>query len=117
MMYFKAPGRFLLRDSPAAAWGSFVIHVEVLDDQRAARQICVFGQGRILRYDRNHWCDDFGMLLGLRFSRKPKWQLFFPGAVSMASTEFEDAWRTALRSPFWQEQLARSRKPAWGNWQ
>ena len=52
--------------------------------QYADRQVETFDNGSVLRYDRLHWCDDFGHLLGLRFSRKPKWTALFPGAEVIA---------------------------------
>jgi hypothetical protein len=114
MLYFKAPGRCLRRDSAAAEWGEFIRYLEVADDQYAVRQVEVFSNGRVLRYDRAHWCDDFGQLLGLRFSRKPKWVAFFPGAEVVEVAEFERVWQAAQRSPLWKDQVARSRAAQWG---
>jgi hypothetical protein len=114
MLYFKAPGRFIRRDSVAAEWGDFVRFLEVGDDQYAVRQVEVFDNGNVLRYDRAHWCDDFGRLLGLRFSRKPKWAVAFPGAELIEAADFERTWRSARRSPLWKQQRARSRAAEWG---
>jgi hypothetical protein len=114
MLYFEAPGWCLRRDFVAAEWGEFVRYLEVGDDQYAVRQVELFDNGNVLRYDRAHWCDDFGQLLGLRFSRKPKWAANFPGAELIAATEFERVWRAARRSPLWKEQRSRSRAEQWG---
>jgi hypothetical protein len=111
---FKAPGRFLMEGSPALEWGDFTAYVEVADDQFATRQVCVFRNGKVLRYDRAHWCDDFGMLTGLRFSRKPKWAVYYPGAELITLRDFEKVWRTAHTSNLWETQLASSRVAKWG---
>jgi len=55
----------------------------------AMRQVETFADGNMLRYDRTHWCDDFGMLLRLKFSRKPKWAAHFPGAEAITAAGFE----------------------------
>jgi hypothetical protein len=109
MLYFKAPGRCLRQEFLASEWGEFVRYMEVADDQYAVRQVEVFENGNILRYDRTHWCDDFGQLLGLRFSHKPKWAVAFPGAELIEAAHFERVWRAARQSPLWEQQVARSR--------
>jgi hypothetical protein len=105
MFYFKAPG-FHLRDRTTTNWGDFTWFVEVGDDQRAIRQVNAFDDGNILRYDRSHNWDDYGMLLGLKFSRKPKWSKFFPGAELISADDFEGVWRLAQSSPLWSLQLS-----------
>lgn len=114
MLYFKAPGRCIHPDFTTVDWGEFVRYIQVADDQYATRQVEVFEDGSILRYERSHWCDDFGMLLGLKFSRKPKWAVFFPGAELIVGTEFENAWKLSQRSKLWKQQVDRSRVIAWG---
>jgi hypothetical protein len=112
MPRFKAPGRWLRRDSAAAEWGDFVRFLEIADDQFAIRQVDVFEN--VIRYDRAHWCDDFGQLLGMRFSRKPKWSFSFPGVQLIELADFGRVWRAALRSAQWKLQVARSRAGQWG---
>ena len=114
MFRFKAPGRHFMPGSLAKAWGEFTRYVEVGDDQFAIRQIDIFRNGTYLRYDRSHWCDDFGMLLGLRFSRKRKWAKHFPGAVSVVGKEFERLWRAAASSPAAKVQADTARMADWG---
>jgi hypothetical protein len=114
MMLLKAPGRYLMQGSAASGWGDFTHYLEVADDQFTVREVDVFENGNILRYDRSHWCDDYGMLLGLRFSRKPKWAVFFPGAEVISAADFEKVWRKARRSPLWELQVNSSRVAEWG---
>jgi hypothetical protein len=114
VLYFKAPGRSIRNDFLAWDWGEFVRYVEVADDQRAARQVEVFDNGNILRYDWAHWCDDFAMLVRLKFSRKSKWAVFFPGAEEIPATEFAKVWRAAQQSELSEQQVRRSRLPEWG---
>ncbi len=114
MLYVKAPGRCLRTDSLAAGWGAMTCYLEVGDDQYAVRQIEVYHNGNILRYDRSHWCDAFGQLFGLRFSRQPKWAEFFPGGRVIELAEFERVWREARGSSQWEQQAASSRSAEWG---
>ena len=101
MWYFKAPGR-LMQASLAADWGRITRYLEVADDQHAVRQVDVFENGNLLRYDRSHPRDEYGFLMALKFSRKPKWALFFPGAEMISDDQFEKVWRSAQWSPFWE---------------
>lgn len=114
MLYFKAPGRCIHQDFVTTDWGEFTRYVEVAVDQYAMRQAEIFHNGNILRYDRSHWCDEFGMLLGVKFSRKAKWTVFFPGAEVIEGVEFEKVWRSALCSELWPQQVNRSRIDRWG---
>ncbi len=72
--------------------GECVRYVEVLDDQLANRQIEVYRNGMILKYDRGFESDEFGRLIGTRLSRKPKWQKLFKGVVVLQKHEFDLAW-------------------------
>ncbi len=74
-------------------WGRCQRFIEVLDDQRASRQIDVYQGGRVLVYDRARPADRYGMLIGLRFSRKDKWRTFFSDVREIAASDFENAWR------------------------
>ena len=115
MLHFQASGRCIHQDFLSAEWGVFVRYVEVAEDQFANRQVEVFRNGNVLRYDREHWADDFGMLLGRRFSRQPKWRCDFPGARMLSAAEFEKVWNAAKNSKLWDQQLDRSRAVQWGD--
>ena len=114
MFHFKAPGRRLQQDFLAVEWGEFSSYVEVGDDQYAIRQVELFDNGNVLRYDREHWCDDYAMMAALKFSRKPKWSVYFLGAELINPPEFEKVWRIAERSELWAQQVKRSRVKQWG---
>lgn len=95
-------------------WGSLWIYLE-LDGQWVSRQVNVYDSGQILRYDRAHWCDEFGHMLVGRFSLKPK--AAGPDAEFITASIFEQQWRAALRSLHWPEQVLRSRERDWGTWE
>ena len=114
MRYFKERGRSLHRDSLAADWGECVRFVEIGDDRYAVRQVEVYSDGRVLRYDRSHWCDRFGQLFGCLFSHKPKAINGRRTAEAIEANEFERAWRGALGSPIWSQQVERSLVVKWG---
>ena len=107
MFWFRASGRW--RGSLAQGWGEISRYVEVGDDQLAVRQVDVFENGQVLRYGREHKWDDYGMLIGLKFSRKPKGARFFPDAELISEDDFERVWRLAEASVIWQLQVASRR--------
>lgn len=43
-------------------WGTSTWYIETDDDLWSTRQIEVYANGRILRYDAEHWHDEYGML-------------------------------------------------------
>jgi len=106
--YFKERGRPLHRDSLAAGWGECTRYVEIADDRYAARQVEVFDECRVLRYDRHHWCDRFGQLIGRLFSRKQKAISARLSAEAIEAPEFERVWLTAQQSLLWNRQVALS---------
>jgi hypothetical protein len=83
-------------------------YVEIGDDRYANRQIKVYNKGRVLRYDRSHWCDRFGQLFGCLFSRKRKAIEGRIGAQAIGAEEFERVWNLALGSPLWGQQMEQS---------
>jgi hypothetical protein len=114
MRYFKECGRCLRRDSLAADWGECVRYVEIGEDRYAVRQVEVYSDGRVLRYDRSQWCDLFGQLFGCQFSHKQKAIGGRLGAEAIDAKEFERAWREALDSPMQGQQVEQSLAAEWG---
>jgi hypothetical protein len=114
MRYFKERGHCLRSNSLAADWGECVRYVEIADDRYAARQVEVYSGGRVLRYDRSHWCDSFGQLFGCRFSHKRKAVESRRRAEVIEVQEFERTWRAALASPLWEQQVEQSLVAEWG---
>jgi len=112
--YFKQLGRPLRRDSLTAVWGECLRYVEIGDDRYATRQIEDYGEGRVLRYDRSHWCDRFGQLFGCLFSSKPKAIASRVGAEVIEAQEFERVWRAAIQSLVWPQQVDQSLAGEWG---
>ncbi len=118
MWCFKAPGS-VIRLSPSGKfyqrhddtnWGRITQYREVAEDQFALRQVDVYENGNVLRYNRSHRRDANGSLIGSGFSRKPKWAVDFPGAEMISAGEFEKVWRKALMSPPWELQVAIQRR-------
>ena len=79
-------------------WGACRRLIEVSDDQWASRQIDFYGGGQVLVYDRGRRRDEWGMLIGLRFSQKEKWQKHFDDVRQLSASEFDRAWRAAIES-------------------
>ncbi|WP_369009487.1 DUF6881 domain-containing protein [Planctopirus hydrillae] len=114
MRYFKQRGCCLRRDSLAASWGECIRYVEIGDDRYAVRQVEVYNSGRVLRYERSHWCDRFGQLFGCLFSQKHKAIDGRLTAEVIDAKEFERAWREAIDSPMWVQQVEHSLVAEWG---
>jgi hypothetical protein len=114
MRFFKERGCSLRRDSLAADWGECIRYVEIGDDRYAVRQVEVYNSGRVLRYDRSHWCDRFGQLFGGLFSQKQKAIDGRLRAEVIEAKEFERAWREALGSHMWVRQVEQSLAAEWG---
>ncbi len=114
MRYFKERGRCLRHDSLAAEWGDCARYIEIGDDRYAVRQVEVYSDGHMLRYDRSHWCDRFGQLFGCLFSHKQKAIDSRRGAEVIDSQEFERVWHAALGSPMWEQQVEQSLASEWG---
>jgi hypothetical protein len=91
MMYFEYRGAGS-QHHIGYAWGPCRRLVEVHDDQSAVRQIDLYDNGLVLKYDRDHARDEYGMLIGFRFSRKQKWRKGFPSVRMMSKMEFDRVW-------------------------
>lgn len=97
----------------SSEWGEFKFFIEI-DDQHVTRQVSQFGNGTILRYDRNHWCDRFGHMFVGTFSRKQKAGRY---KESLSRAEFERVWKQALANSIWDKQQDQAMMHEWGTWQ
>ena len=88
MFHFKTPAEGWDQHI-SAQWGQCTRYIEVLDDQLASRTIEIYKNGNVLKYDRSHRSDEFGMLFGAKFSKKPKWRKFFPEVEMLTKAEFD----------------------------
>jgi hypothetical protein len=108
MLYFQQKGLGFQKWQAAFEFGPYTDIVEVLDDQYANRHIVLFDTGQILHYDREHWVDEFGRLMGSKFSKQPKWMKGRRSLVLISAEAFEVQWRQASSSPLWSQQKLRS---------
>ena len=96
----------------SAEWGGFTFFIEV-NDQHVMRQVNQYDNGKILRYDRSHWCDKFGSMFVGTLSRKQKAGRYM---AMLSRNEFERVWKQALANSIWDEQQAHSMMHEWGTW-
>ena len=93
-------------------WGAFDYYIEIVE-QYVSRQVNVFDNGEILRYTREHWCDDYGMMFIGAFSFKQK---AARGCRAIVQKDFEKIWRRSLDSPTWRKQRDTAKMARWGTW-
>ncbi len=60
--YQRSPTQEPYEFKDALDWGTFVRYIELGDDGFALRQVDEYQNGRLCRYDRTHWDDQFGTL-------------------------------------------------------
>lgn len=108
MFYFQQAGLGFQKWESACEFGPYTDIVEVLDDQYANRHVVLFNTGQILRYDRDHWIDEFGRLMGAKFSKQPKWMNGRRSLVLISAKDFDTYWTRALCSSLWSQQRIRS---------
>lgn len=92
-MYDMTPDQERLSGLPGAEWGTFTRYLEVGPDRYATRQVDMFANGHALRYDRDHYIDEFGTLADLRYSSK--WTRWWPNSRAIDAAEFERVWVAA----------------------
>jgi hypothetical protein len=98
MRYEKACDQFASYEN--ADWGKFCIYLEIADDLYVSRQVRVYENGNCLRYDREHWEDEFGSLGSARHTAQydaacgEKWTI-----EKIAPEEFEAVWESANSAP------------------
>lgn len=98
---------------PASEWGTFSRYAEVAEDLRIKRQVDVFENGNMLRYDREHWVDEYGMLGDARINRNQRagpWG----GFKEVPAQEFQSVWVMAGTESLWKRQLETSRSAEMG---
>jgi hypothetical protein len=96
-LYDKTPDQEILEGLPASSWGKFTRYLEIAEDRYANRQVDWFENGYALRYDREHYVDEFGKLADLRYSRK--WHRWWPNSIPIDRAEFENVWSNAAHTP------------------
>ncbi len=94
------------------AWGGFEYYIEI-EDQLVTRQVNVFENGEILRYTRDHWCDDYGTMFIGKYSLKQK---AGRGCRVITENEFNRLWRRSRESPNWENQQRTAKMDQWGSW-
>ena len=93
-------------------WGGFDYYIEI-HDQHVTRQVNVFENGEILRYTREHWCDQYGVMFIGTYSLKQK---AARDCRVIERSEFEKLWRRSLKSSNWANQQDTAKMNEWGLW-
>jgi hypothetical protein len=102
--FFKSPGERPIELEPMRSWGAFCRYGQIAEDLYMSRQVDVFENGFALSYDRDHWCDDFGTLGGLRFCRR-LWEKAWGPLIEIDRPTFEELWQDSELSPLKDLQL------------
>jgi hypothetical protein len=113
VIYQKAPNQGPYPWEPWRSWGRFTRYAEIGDDLYAHRHVDLYENGHLLRYDRTHWVDDFGILAGVRYDEK-KFKKWWGPAITIEPVEFEEVWQAAASSPIWPLQLSSARMSTMG---
>jgi len=95
--YQKSPLQAAYPLKASFAWGRFVRYIELGDDGFASRQVDAYENGFLVRYDREHWEDQFGTLADFRFGET--WLKNWGEPHLILRTEFEHQWSQAALSP------------------
>jgi hypothetical protein len=103
VFYEKAIEQGPMVCEPPKSWGKLTRYVEIGEDLCALRHVDVFENGNMLRYDRSHWVDDFGMLCDALIDRNRKERR---RSVEIEPAEFEHVWQIARQSPTRRDQVA-----------
>ena len=82
-------------EPPTDEWGQCTIHGEIGTDLFPTRCVYQFGNGRLLKYDRTHWFDDFGQLGTLAYCDF-RWVKFWGESTVISPAEFERVWKLAI---------------------
>ena len=99
MRYLKAPNPLL---PLLAHWGTFTRFLEIAEDGFAHRQVDAFQNGNFLRYDRENWSDESGMLAEANLKRLEQLRGRCHGTYSVETIwagEFNATWEAARTAP------------------
>lgn len=110
-LYDKTRDNDVLEGLPASGWGKFTRYLEIAADRYANRQVGWFENGYALRYDREHYVDEFGKLADLRYS--DQWHRWWPNSIAIERSEFERVWLNAAQSPAHQLQAQSTEAVSW----
>jgi len=98
---------------PMRTWGKFVRYIDVDADLRPRRQVDLFENSCLLRHDRTHWVDSYGILGDARVNRnKPVGP--WGRSDEISALEFESVWEAAGKTDLWKLQLSTSRSAEMG---
>lgn len=95
-LYDMTSNQGRLAGLPGSTWGPFTRYLEIGVDRYATRQVDWFANGYALRYDRDHYTDEFGTLADLRYSWK--WKRWWPRSQVIDASAFERIWSSAART-------------------
>jgi hypothetical protein len=85
--------------------------LEIGLDRYATRQVDWFENGYALRYDREHYIDEFGTLADLRYSSK--WKRWWPDSKPIDGSAFERIWSDAADTAAASLQAQSSVRASW----
>src|SRR5438876_495233 len=110
-MYDMTPNQERLVGLPGATWGKFTRYLEIGVDRHATRQVDWFENGYALRYNREHYIDEFGTLADLRYSSK--WKRWWPNSELIDPSTFERIWADAAHTAAASLQAQSSERKSW----
>jgi hypothetical protein len=105
------PNQERMAGLPGATWGKFTRYLEIGADRYATRQVDRFENGYALRYDREHYIDEFGTLADLRYSSK--WKRWWPNSQLIDAATFERVWADAAHNAAASLQAQSTERMSW----
>jgi hypothetical protein len=109
--YSVSPNQERLEGLPGATWGTFTRYLEIGSDRYVTRQVDWFENGYALRYDREHYVDEFGMLGNLRYTGR--WKRWWPQSESIEAGAFERIWADAAATAAASLQVLSTERASW----
>ena len=112
LRYHRSPPQPRNEFKESVEWGGFIRYVEFGDDAFASRQVDEYENGYLVRYDREHWDDQFGTLADFRYGKT--WVKHWGEPHAITREEFELKWDAAEKSPPYKWRRADHRgQPPW----